>query len=52
MKPMGRKSSRFPCKQDWHPRKPYQNWWENMTTPFNNKTERQEVKRDLEKNYK
>lgn len=54
MKPMGLKPIRFPSKVDHHirPKSEYMNWWEDISSPYNNKTERQEVKRDLEKYYK
>ncbi len=53
MQPMGRKSKRFPCKVDHHPRPKYKwiNWWEDICSE-NKKGERQLIKKLLKRfNY-
>lgn len=48
MKPLGRKSIKFPSKRDVHPGKGYVNWWENEVAPCKRR-DRQEAKRDIRK---
>ena len=48
MKPLGRKSVRFPSKRDVHPPKGWVNWWENEHPPKHGKAkERRDVERAL-----
>jgi hypothetical protein len=48
MKPLGRKPLRFPGKKDYHPQKPFRNWWEVENDNDENKVaERQLAKREI-----
>lgn len=46
MKPLGRKPINFPSKTDHHIRK-HKNWWEDISSPYNNKTHRQDSKKHI-----
>ena len=46
MKPMGRRTVKFPGKIDHHPPKGYINWWEYESSVPNKKRERQEIKKN------
>ena len=43
MQPLGRKPSRFPGKIDYHPKRPYFNWWEVELSADKKKAERQQA---------
>jgi len=51
MKPLGRRSVRFPSKRDCHPPKGHVNWWEveNDTTKNGKKRDRRQSKKGIEK---
>jgi len=49
MKPYGRyKKVRFPSKKDCHPKKGYENWWEDMAKPIPRSTMKMILKKQTE----
>ena len=53
MKPLGRKSSRFPSKKDFHPPKGWVNWWEVDISESGNKArEKEKTKKEIEEELK
>ena len=50
MKPIGRKTVRFPSKVDHHPPKGQKNWWEvDLAAKNGKKRDRRQAKKDIEK---
>lgn len=49
MKPEGRKTVKFPEKQDIHPKKGWINWWEDIAGLISRNTRKQKLKKEIEK---
>lgn len=48
MKPEGRRTVKFPCKRDVHPKKGWVNWWETIGGHISRSIRKQKLRKEIE----